>query len=152
MHPGETIKEMFIRFTSIANNLKSFGKTFTNEEMVRKILRSLPKNKWGPKVTTIEEAQDLKRLAVDNLLAKLLAHEIHLKEDEEETQTKKGVAFKTTSEEHYSSEEESSEEDKDSMAMTPRGLKKMFKSKTFDPKKVHKKGSFPEEEWEIFKS
>ena len=84
MHPGETIKEMFIRFTNIANNLKSFGKTFTNEEMVRKILRSLPKNKWGPKVTTIEEAQNLKTLALDSLLGKLLTQEIHLKEDEEE--------------------------------------------------------------------
>ena len=42
MQPGETIKEMFIRFTDITNNLKSLGKTCTNEEMVRKVLRCLP--------------------------------------------------------------------------------------------------------------
>ena len=68
-------------------------------------------------------------------------HEIHLKVDEEETQPKKGVAFKTTSEEHYSLEDESSERDKDSMAMIERGLKKIFKSKRFDHKKFYKKGS-----------
>jgi len=70
----------------ITNNLKSLGKMYINEEMVRKILRCLPKNKWGPKVTTIEEAQDLKTLALDDLLGKFLTHEIHLKEDKEEVQ------------------------------------------------------------------
>ena len=61
---------MFTRFTDITNNLKSLGKTYTNEEMVRKILRCLPKNKWGPKVTAIEEAQNLKTLALDDFLGK----------------------------------------------------------------------------------
>ena len=78
MQPNETIKEMFTRFTDITNNLKYLGKTYTNEEMVRKILRCLSKSKWGPKVTAIEEGQDLKTLALDDLLGKLLTHEIHL--------------------------------------------------------------------------
>ena len=56
MDVNESIKNMFTRFTNITNNLKSLGKTYSNEEKVRKILRCLPKNKWGPKVTTIEEA------------------------------------------------------------------------------------------------
>jgi len=96
--------------------------------MVRKILQCLPQNKWGPKVTVIEEAQDLKTLALDDLLKKLLTHEIHLKEDEEEVQPTRGIAFKTTIEELHSSEDESSESE-NSMAMITRGLKKMFKSK-----------------------
>ena len=50
--------------------------------MVRKILRYLPENKWDLKVTTVEEAQDLKKLELDDLLGKLLTHKIHLKEDE----------------------------------------------------------------------
>ena len=141
MQPDETIKEMFTCFTDITNNLKSLGKTYTNEEMVRKILRCLPKRKWGPKVTAIEEAQDLKTLGLDDLLGKLLTHEIHLKEDEEEAHSKRGVAFKITNEELLSSEDESTESDEDSMAMTARGLKKMFKSTRFDPKKFYKKGS-----------
>jgi len=56
MQPDKTIKEMFTRFTDITNNLKSLGKTYTNKEKVWKILGCLPKNKWGPKVTAIEEA------------------------------------------------------------------------------------------------
>ena len=118
---------MFTRFTDITNNLKSLGKTYTNEDMVRKTLRCLPKNKWGPKVTTIEEAQDLKTLVLDDLLGKFLTHEIHLREDEEEVQPKRGVAFKTIKEELQSSKDESIESDEDSMAMIARGLKKMFK-------------------------
>jgi len=47
--------------------------------MVRKIIRCLPKNRWDPKVTTIKEAQDLKKLELDDLLGKLLTHEIHMK-------------------------------------------------------------------------
>ena len=107
--------------------------------MVRKILICLPKSKWGPKVTPIEEAQDLKTLTLDDLLRKLLTHEIHLKEDEEEVQPKKGIAFKY--EELHSSKDESSKSDEDSMAMIARGLKKMFKLTRFDPKKFYKKGS-----------
>jgi len=77
---------------------------------------------------------------LDDLLGKLLTHEIHLKEDEEELQPKKGIAFKTTKEEPQSSEDESTDSDEDSMEIIPRGLKKMFKSR-YDPKKFYKKGS-----------
>jgi len=82
-----------------------------------------------------------RHLALDDLFGKLLMHEIHLKEDKEEAQPKKGVGFKTTSEEHYSLEDESSKEAKDSMAMIARGLKKILKSNRFDPKKFYTKGS-----------
>ena len=144
MQPDETIKEMFTRFTDIMNNLKSLGKTYTNEELVWKILRCLPKKKWGPKVTAIEEAQNLKTLALDDVLGKLLMYEIHDKEDEEEKGThqfKKEVAFKTGGEDVISSEEESSEEDEDTTVTIAKGLKKMFRSMNFDPKKFYKKGS-----------
>jgi len=117
MQLDKTIKEMFTRFTNIINNLKSLGKTYTNEEIVRKILQCLPKSKWGPKVTAIEEAQDLKILALVDLLEKLLTHEIHLKEEEEEAQPKRRMAFKTTNEEPHPSKDESSESDEDSMAL-----------------------------------
>jgi len=82
MDVDKSIKDMFTRFTDITNNLKSLGKTYSNQKMVRKILICLLKNKWGPKVTAIEEAQDLKKLELDDLLGKLLTHEIHLKADE----------------------------------------------------------------------
>ena len=78
---------------------------------------------------------------MDDLLEKLLTHEIHLKEEEEEAQPKRRMAFKTTNEEPHSSKDESSESDEDSMAIIARGLKKMFKSKRFDHKKFYERGS-----------
>ena len=38
----ETVMDMYTHFTHITNELKSLGKTFTIEELVRKILRFLP--------------------------------------------------------------------------------------------------------------
>ena len=70
------------------NNLYSLGKSFTNEEKVQKILIFLPKSKWRPKVTTIEVAQDLKRLPLDYLLGKILTHEHNMQTDDGELPSK----------------------------------------------------------------
>ena len=78
---------------------------------------------------------------MDDLLTKLLIHEIHFKEDEEEVQTKKELAFKTTSEGLYSSKDESNEGDENSMAMIARRGRKIFKSNRFNPRKLYKAGS-----------
>ena len=42
------------------------------------VLRCLQGTKWGPKVTAIEEAQDLRVLSLDDLLRKLTTHELTL--------------------------------------------------------------------------
>ena len=60
---------------------------------------------------------------------KLLRHEIHLKEDEEEVSTKKGMALKPINEDFYSTT--SNEE---STTMIFHRLNKMLKSKLFNPK------------------
>jgi len=70
---------------------------------------------------------------LDNLLGKLLTHEIRLKDDKEEAQTQRGVAFKTTNEELHSSNDESSESDKDSIAIITRGLKPMLRQRDLIP-------------------
>ncbi|GAV65592.1 UBN2 domain-containing protein, partial [Cephalotus follicularis] len=57
MHENEDIKTMFTRFTNITNALQALDKIYTNSEMLRKILRCLPRV-WMPKVTAIEEAKD----------------------------------------------------------------------------------------------
>ena len=41
MDDYETVMDMYTRFTDITNELKSLGKSFTTEELVRKILRFL---------------------------------------------------------------------------------------------------------------
>ncbi|XP_070027777.1 uncharacterized protein [Nicotiana sylvestris] len=57
MKEGESIEEMFARFSKIISDLKAFGKPYTSGDQVKKILRSLPTT-WQTKVVTLE-SQDL---------------------------------------------------------------------------------------------
>ena len=89
----ESIKNKFAWFTNISNNLKSLGKTYqTSKQWDKSYVVSL-RISGGPKVIAIEEVQDLKKQELDDLLGKLLIHEIHLKEDEGEN-SKKETALK----------------------------------------------------------
>ena len=101
------------------------------------------KNKWGPKVATIEEAQDLKKLELDDLLRKLLTYEIHLKEDEGEN-SKKGIALKATNEDCTSYGEESNDTDEEAFLLIVQGLNKMgpkknVQSMSIQPKRIYVK-------------
>ena len=64
MGDRETVMDMYTRFTHITNELKSLGKSFTTEELVRKILRFLP-HSWEAKVMAIQEAKDMKKITLD---------------------------------------------------------------------------------------
>jgi len=143
MTKEESVKEMFTRFTEIINNLNSLGRTFTNEEKVRKILRCLPKSKWGPKVTAIEEAQDLTLLTLDDLLGKLITHEMSLNEEDGELpSTSRNLALKAKKEERYEesndSETEDDEDDEDPFALISKGLARILKMK----KEFNRKNNF----------
>jgi len=52
MGDRKTVMDMYTGLTDIANELKSLGKSFTTEELVRKILGFLP-HSWEAKVTAI---------------------------------------------------------------------------------------------------
>ena len=67
MKDNETIVEMITRFTYIVNGLEALGKTYKESEKVMKILRSLP-SKWDTKVIAIQEAQDLTKLPLEELI------------------------------------------------------------------------------------
>ena len=56
MKQGETISDVQKRFTNIANHLIGLGKSFDNDELNIKILKSLDRS-WQPKVTVISESQ-----------------------------------------------------------------------------------------------
>ncbi|GAV58877.1 DUF4219 domain-containing protein/UBN2 domain-containing protein [Cephalotus follicularis] len=71
----ESTNYMFDRFSNIINSLNCLGKSFSNNELVRKIIRSLPKS-WQDKVTAIEEAKDLTKLKLEDLLGSLLTYEL----------------------------------------------------------------------------
>ncbi|GAV91866.1 UBN2 domain-containing protein, partial [Cephalotus follicularis] len=105
MHDNENISEMFTRFTTIINSLKNLGKSYPNQELVRKILRCLSKS-WTPKVTAIDEAKDLTTLPLEQLLGSLMTHETTMKNHErEEAKKKKTVALRALKEENESDED-----------------------------------------------
>ncbi|GAV87532.1 UBN2 domain-containing protein, partial [Cephalotus follicularis] len=107
---------MLTRFTNITNALKSIGKSYTNNEMVRKILRSLP-IAWMPKVTTTKEAKDLSTLPMEEFIGSLMTHELNLKSQEVEEVKKKEEKRKTIA---LKAREESDDEDQDELAMITR--------------------------------
>nr|XP_016454540.1 PREDICTED: uncharacterized protein LOC107778756 [Nicotiana tabacum] len=75
---GESIEEMFVRFSKIISDLKAFGKPYSSGDQVRKILRSLPTT-WQTKVVAFQ-SQDLNKLSYDELRGDLIAFEkTHIK-------------------------------------------------------------------------
>jgi len=55
--------------------------TYTNADIVSKIIKSLLKI-WKANVTTIEEAKNLTKLSLEELIGSLMTHEIAMKEQE----------------------------------------------------------------------
>ncbi|GAV91902.1 UBN2 domain-containing protein, partial [Cephalotus follicularis] len=90
---------MFSRFTNIINALQTLDKTYHNSEMLRKILRCLPRS-WMLKVTAIGKAKNLNVLPLEDLLGSLMTHELSMqkKDDDEEKEKKKKkmVALKSS--------------------------------------------------------
>ncbi|GAV83837.1 UBN2 domain-containing protein, partial [Cephalotus follicularis] len=81
MHDNECISDMFSRFTTIINSLKNLGKSYSNQELVRKILRCLPKSS-------------------------LMTHETTMKNHENvEVKKKKSISFKASKEDSESDED-----------------------------------------------
>ncbi|MQM01292.1 hypothetical protein Taro_034047 [Colocasia esculenta] len=91
--PEETISEMFARFTTITNGLKALGKEYTNSELVRKILRSLPPT-WHTKATVIEDSKNMATLSLEEQIGSLMTYELNMKRNEPEIKKGKGISLK----------------------------------------------------------
>ena len=87
---------MFTRFTDIVNGLEALGKAYKEFEKVMKILRSLPR-KWEAKVTTIQEAKDLIKLPLKELIRSLITHDIIMKSHQDvEYKKENSIVFKAS--------------------------------------------------------
>ncbi|GKV32437.1 hypothetical protein SLEP1_g41046 [Rubroshorea leprosula] len=140
MKPEESIQDMYTRLNDIVTNLKVLDKIYPSQEVVRKILRSLPKN-WEAKKTAIEESKDLNTLKLEDLIGKLMTYEIEVQVDGgvevvEKKKKKKNAAFKASnqkeeSEDDASNDESSNEEDITKLISkeVKRFMKKNIKSK-----------------------
>ena len=75
MKPSETVVDMYTRFTDVVNGLKSLGKSFSDFELVNKVLRSLSKT-WDSKVTAIQESKNLNQFPLEELIGSLITYEM----------------------------------------------------------------------------
>ncbi|KAH9781517.1 hypothetical protein KPL71_008504 [Citrus sinensis] len=122
MEQNESVYSMYTRFTDIVNTLGVLGKTFSNSEKVKKIIRSLPKE-WRPKRTAIEEAKNLNTLPLDDLIGSLISYEEDLAAEKGDEEKKKSIALKASK---YESDGDS-EPDDEELAMLARRFRKFFK-------------------------
>ena len=116
---------MNTQFSEIVNSLKNLGRNLTDEEMVKKILRSLPE-KWETKVTVLYEAKDLRNYSYDKLIGSLLTHEMMMKGKFKETSIEKKKRGDISLKMELSSDNLTSSED-DEVALIIRRFKRMFK-------------------------
>ncbi|GKC78782.1 hypothetical protein Tco_1129556 [Tanacetum coccineum] len=124
----ETIDCAFARFNTIITSLKALDESFSSRNHVRKFLRALP-TKWHPKVTAIEESNDLSTLPLEELIGNLKVYEVVLKKDSEASKVKKEkyntLALKARK--VSSDEEESCSGSDEEYAMAVRDFNKFFR-------------------------
>jgi hypothetical protein len=80
MKEDETIGKYFLRVEELVNAMKALGEKIEEPSLVQKILRSLP-DRFNPKVSAIEELNDIKTLSFDQLLGTLTAYEMRIVTD-----------------------------------------------------------------------
>jgi hypothetical protein len=80
MNEDEIVSKYFFRVEELVNSMKGLGEKIEESILVQKILRSLF-DKFNPKVSAIEELNDLKTLSIDQLLGTLTAYEMRINKD-----------------------------------------------------------------------
>ena len=131
---------MFTRFIDIVNGLEALGKAYKEFEKVMKILRSLPR-KWEAKITTIQEAKDLIKLPLKELIRSLITHDIIMKSHQDvEHKKENSIVFKAST---YKEEVENESENEDFAIITIKFRKFMkgerFKGRRFTSKRDSQK-------------
>jgi uncharacterized lipoprotein YehR (DUF1307 family) len=77
MNEDETINKFLLRVEELVSAMKGLGEKIEDVLLVQKILRSLL-DRFDPKVSAIEELNDLKTLSIDQLLGTLTSYEMRI--------------------------------------------------------------------------
>ncbi|WJX56910.1 hypothetical protein P8452_42523 [Trifolium repens] len=127
MKEEETIYDFHMNVLELANSFDSFGERQSDEKLVRKILRSLPK-RFDMKVIAIEEAQDNASMKVEEVVGSLQTFEMNFNDKVE----KKGKSIAFTS--NIDSEEVDKEDLSDDIALLEKQFNKILKNVGRRPK------------------
>ena len=76
MSKNEPFDDFFLRLSTIINQAAGIGYVFDDLTVVRKIIRVLPRKRFGSKIDAITEATDIKKLTVSLLVSKIRAYEV----------------------------------------------------------------------------
>ena len=90
----EIINDINGKLCNIANELFSLREKILEEELVKKVLRTLPP-RFAYKVTTIREEKNLKNMRLEESMRSLLTFEIELNEDSNERMKLVGLRVET---------------------------------------------------------
>ncbi|XP_073119902.1 uncharacterized protein [Henckelia pumila] len=92
MEKSETIMEYNGRLMSLANEASVLGDPISNERLVSKVLRSVPK-RFHTKVCAIDESKDTSTMGLDELISSVRTYEMELeaKDDSKEKKDVKGA-------------------------------------------------------------
>ncbi|XP_057445983.1 uncharacterized protein LOC130738093 [Lotus japonicus] len=124
MKEDETVSEFHMRVRDMANASFALGEQISEEKLVRKFLRSLPK-RFDMKVTAIEEAQDIGSIKVDELIGSLQTFEMSL--NERSDKKNKSIAFVSNAEDDDASEKESDENLSEAITLLGRKFNKVMR-------------------------
>jgi len=100
MKEDESIQEFHMNILDIANAFDTLEEKMSEEKPVRKILRSLPK-RFDMKITNIEEAQDISKMKVEELIGSLQNFEIIINNKVEKEDNKAPSVFNAGIKETY---------------------------------------------------
>ncbi|XP_073127371.1 uncharacterized protein [Henckelia pumila] len=93
MEESETIMEYNGRLKSLANEASVLGDPISNENLVSKVLRSVPK-RFHTKVCAIDESKDTSIMGLDELISSFLTYEMEL--EAEDDSKDKSIAFQVS--------------------------------------------------------
>ncbi|XP_073120785.1 uncharacterized protein [Henckelia pumila] len=93
MEESETIMEYNGRLKSLANEASILGDPISNERLVSKVLRSLPK-RFHTKVCAIDESKDTSIMGLDELISSLRTYEMEL--EAEDDSKGKSISFQVS--------------------------------------------------------
>ena len=126
MKEEESISDFNSKICDIANEAFALGEKYSEEKLVRKTLRSLPK-RFAYKVTAIEEAKDVQNMKLDELMGSLRTFEMNL-EEEKGDKKPKGIAFQAESRDNNSIEHLDEDDDiAETMALMSKNFSKIYK-------------------------
>lgn len=125
MKDDKCIHDFHMNILDIIDISSALGEKMSEEKLVRKILRSLPK-KFDMKVTTIEEAQDICNMRMDELVGSIQTFELAIS-DRSEKKNKSITFISNTIDEEVQYDLETNEGISNAIVLLGRQFNKVLK-------------------------